>query len=264
MMKLFFQIIAVVALFFGTWFVLSRVDWLKIFKVEQASKKTEEKLGNLFWEVFSQSEKEIHNEKITLPVDSILTSICNANGIDRKEIKLHVIKSDEINAFAFPNKHLVVFTNLVADCQNEAELAGVMAHELAHIQKHHVMKKLIKEVGLSALISIASGGSSEIIRQLAKTISSTAYDRSLESEADLKAIDYLIEAHINPIPFADFLSRLGNDEGDKPNALTWISTHPDSKARAEKIIEYAAGKKQEHEPVLTKETWDKLKDEVKE
>ncbi len=266
MKKVLFQILVLVAVFYGMWFGLSKVDWLKIFKVEQASKKTEEKLGELFWEVFSKTEKEVKNKKVTLPVDSLLTKLCEANGFDRKEIKLHVIESDDVNAFAFPNKHLVVFTSLIADSRSEAELAGVMAHELAHIQKNHVMKKLIKEVGLSALISITTGGSagSEVIKSMAKTLSSTAYDRSLESEADMKAVDYLIEAKIDPAPFADFLARLGKDEPEEMKHLTWISTHPESKERSEKIIESLDGLTYDTQPVLAPETWELLKEKVKE
>jgi predicted Zn-dependent protease len=263
MKKIILQIVLLIALFLAMWFSLSRVHWLKLFRIEQVSKKTEEKLGDLFWEVFSKSQKEIHRKQIISPVDSILVRICEANHIDPKEIKLHVLESEEVNAFALPDNHLVIFSGLLSDCQNEAELSGVMGHELAHMRLNHVMKKLVKEIGLSALIAITTGNrGNEIIKEAAKTLSSTAYDRKLESQADLKAVDYLIKADINPEPFADFLYRLAENEGDETNHLTWISTHPESKERAEKIIEYQKGKKQEHRPILSEKTWKDLKNEL--
>ncbi len=264
MKKALLQAIVLAALFFAVWYGLSRIDWLKLFKIEHISSKTEEQVGDILWDAFSQSEDEVSNTKITLPVDSILTRLCKANGINRSEIKLHVIKSDQVNAFAFPNKHMVVFTALINDCENESELAGVMAHELAHIHKNHVTQKLIKEVGLTTLISITSGNAGgAIIKRMLKTLSSTAYDRKLETEADLTAVDYLVKANINPEAFADFLERLADSEPEIVSDMTWMSTHPDSRKRALKILEVSEKKHHENSPILAPETWQEVKDQVK-
>jgi len=69
-------------------------------------------------------------------------------------------------------------------------------------------------------------------------LSSSAYDRELETEADLTAVDYLIKAGIGPEPFANFLYRLGDESKVVPKQIYWISTHPESKERAEKMIEH--------------------------
>ena len=149
MKKIVFQIVVIVSLFFSLWFVLSKIDWMGIFKVEQATQTTEKKLGDLLWDLYNKAEKEIKSEKANLPLDSILSKICNSNNIDKSQIKLHLINSDEINAFALPNKHLVINSGLILACENEAELCGVISHEIAHMELNHVMKKLIKEVCLS-------------------------------------------------------------------------------------------------------------------
>lgn len=127
------------------------------------------------------------------------------------------------------------------------------------------MKKLIKEIGLSVLISMTTGkGGSEIIKETAKMLSSSAFDRNLEKEADIKAVDYLVKAKINPEPFANFLYKLSDKENETTKYLTWISSHPDSKERAEYIIEYSKDKKTKYEAVMTMETWDKLKEKLRE
>lgn len=264
MKKLIIQGLITTLLFFGTWYALTQIDWVQIFKVQQVTDKTEQKLGELFWEVFKKSEKEIKNTHVVNSVDSIVTQICKANNIDRNKLKIHVIDKDEINAFALPNGHLIIYSSLILNSDNQEELAGVICHETAHIELNHVMKKLVKEVGLSVLISMTTGnGGAQVIKETAKMLSSSAFDRNLEKEADIKAVDYLVNADINPEPFADFLYKLSGSEHEVTKYLTWFSTHPDSKERAEHIIEYSKGKLTEYKPILSNETWTILKAALK-
>jgi predicted Zn-dependent protease len=186
-----------------------------------------------------KTETEITSDSVTTPIDSMLIRICASNSIDRKKIKLHLLLKDEINAFALPNNHLVVYSGLISACENESELCGVISHELAHIKKNHVMNKLVKEIGLSVLISMSAGnGNAETIKAAIKKLSSSAYDRKLKTEADLNAINYLINANIDPEPFANFMYRLSDETKNIPSQIFWISSHPESKERAEKIIEH--------------------------
>ena len=259
MKKIFIHGLLIIAMFFSTWFALQQVDWITIFKVEQNTKKTEEKLGDLFWEIYKENDDEISNPFIINAVDSIVNKICDKNDIDREYIKLHIVQKDIVNAFALPNGHLVIYSNLIINCDNPEELSGVIAHEIAHIELNHVMNKLIREVGLSVLISTAAGNNStEMIKGIAKLLSSSAFDRKLEEEADINAVDYMSMAHINPKPFADFLYKLSNEENELTEYLSWLSTHPESKERAEYIIEYCETKTLIIEPVIEEGTWDKL------
>jgi predicted Zn-dependent protease len=264
MKKPIIQGLITMLLFFGTWYVLTQIDWMKIFKVQQVTDKTEQKLGELFWEVFKKSEKEVKNTLVVNSVGSIVTQVCKTNKIDRSKLKIHILDKEDVNAFALPNGHLIIYSGLILNSDNQEELIGVVCHEIAHIELNHVMKKLVKEIGLSVLISITTGNSgAEVIRETAKMLSSSAFDRSLEKEADIKAVDYLVNANINPEPFADFLYKLSDTEHEAIKYLTWISTHPDSKDRAEYIIEYSKGKEKEYKSILSNETWAKLKAELK-
>ena len=240
MRKLFIELIVSVGLLLGTWLILSQVDWMKLFKIEQTTKSTEEKVGDLFWDLLKKSETEITTTSAVSVIDSMVTFVCEKNAIDRSQIKVHLLHKDEINAFALPHHHLVVYSGLINACENQQELYGVLCHEIAHMEKNHVMNKLVKEIGLSVLISISTGnGNAEVIRNGLKQLSSSAYDRKLETEADLTAVEYLIKAGIDPQPFANFLYRLGDETKNLPQQIYWISTHPESKARAEAIINEA-------------------------
>jgi beta-barrel assembly-enhancing protease len=263
MKKTIIQGLAIIALFFTTWFFLIQIDWIKFLKIQKITDKTEEKLGELFWSIFQKSEKENKNPFVVNSVDSIVTKICSANKIDRKLINVHILNKDDINAFALPNGHLIIYSGLIVNSDNQEELSGVICHEIAHIKLNHVTKKLVKEIGLSTLISMTTGNTgSEVIKKTAKMLSSSAFDRSLEKEADIKAVDYLVKAKINPEPFANFLFKLSDKENESTKYLTWVSTHPDSKARAEYIIEYSRNKKGIYEIILTNDTWENLKNKL--
>lgn len=261
MKRLVLQSLILITLFGGCWFALKKINWLALFEIEKLNKKTEEKLGDLVLTQIRKSKTEVRDEKITLPIDSLLSKICSSNGINRNEIKLHIINNDEKNALALPDKRIVIFSGLLLECKNEAELSGVIAHELAHIESNHITKKIIKELGLSTLASITSG-SVEVLKKISKLLSSTAYDRALEKEADLKAVDYLAKSKIDAKFFADFLSRISDQETNKSNLLNWVSTHPYSKERAEYIIEYDANNTKSL-PILTEYTWLLMKETVK-
>ena len=265
MKKLLLALVVLVAVFAGIWYALSRVDWIKLFKLEQATEKTEKKLGDLLWETYSRNETEVEDPLVRKSVDSLVTRICKANGIDRNSIQLHVFEKSEVNAFAFPGGHLTVFTGLIRDMENPEELTGVISHEIAHIRLKHVMKKLTKEIGLSVLISIATGtGDGAVIGEIIKMLSSTAFDRRLEKQADLAAIDYMVKANVDPLPLADFMERLADKEEAKADEyLSWMSTHPESGARAVYIREYAGKKVSDPDPVLSAGTWKKIRESVK-
>jgi predicted Zn-dependent protease len=259
MNKVIIQGLFIVASFFLTWFALQQVDWVEVLNVKQATQKTEEKLGEIFWETVKKSEKIIKKQSVNNSVDSIVAKICTENSIDRDIIKVHIVDKDEVNAFALPGSHLVIFSGLILACDNQQELSGVICHEIAHIELNHVMKKLVKEIGLSVLISITTGNNNaETTKGVIKLLSSSAFDRSLEREADLKAVDFLVNAQINPEPFANFLYKLADNDPDQMKYLSWISTHPESKERAEEIIEYSKTKKIVTKPVLDSKTWDNL------
>jgi beta-barrel assembly-enhancing protease len=262
--RVFVQFILLAALLFGAWFGLSKVNWVGVFGVKKITESTEEKVGDLIWEFFNKSEKEIKDKEIVAKVDSILSQICKKNKIDRKKIKFHVLKKDEVNAFALPANRLIIFSGLIDACENEEELAGVMGHELAHIEKQHVMKKLVKEIGLSVLVSMSTGGGGDAVREAARLLSSSAFDRNLEREADRTSVDYLVNAEIDPEPFANFLYRLSTEGPSLPKQLSWLNTHPDSEERAKLIIEYIGEREIEKNKVLYEGSWENLKRQLKE
>lgn len=252
-----------VILFFGLWFSLSQINFVSFFKIEERSATIEHKLGDMIWDNIAHSENVITNDSITNALDKLLKPICDANNIDRNSLKIHIVEKDEVNAFALPNNHLVVYTGLITDCKKQEALQGVLGHEIAHIQNNHVMKKLSKEIGLTVILSASTGGKGgQVLQQIFQTLSSTAYDRTLEKEADITSVDYLLKANINPEPMADFMYELAQKE-QMPNAFSWIATHPESEERAKYILQYIKDKKFKKEQTLSDQNWKLFQKQVK-
>lgn len=265
MNKIILQGLLTVAIFFGAWVGLKQIDWVTLFKVEETANKTEEKLGEMLLDFF-EKEADINTDIfVKNTIDSIVTKICDANNIDRKSLKVHVHNKDEINAFALVDGHLVIYSGLILNAESQEELSGVIGHEIAHIELNHVMQKLVKEVGLSVLISVTTGGTgADVIGETAKMLTSSAFDRNLEKEADIKAVAYLIKAKIDPAPLANFMYRLALEQKSNPKFLRWVSTHPESKDRALYILEHSKDEETTYEPVVTEKTWAQLKEVLKE
>jgi predicted Zn-dependent protease len=245
--------------FFGLFLVLSQVDFVSIFHVKEIRSSSENKIGDLIWDEIESSGKIITNDSITATLDKLIAPICEESNIKRDSLKIHIVANDDVNAFALPDNHLVVYTGLIKECKNQEAMQGVLGHEIAHIANNHVMKKLSKEIGLSVLLSTASGGKGgAIIKEILKSLSSSAYDRTLEKEADITSVEYLLKADINPAPFADFMFELAQQK-NLSDSFYWISSHPESEDRAKYILDYLKGKKYKKIPTISENNWDNYK-----
>ncbi len=262
-MKILFKALIILTILAGTWFALSQIDFVKLLKIKTNQSTFEKKIGNLVWEDIKQKQDVVKDDSIAKYIQKLLTPICKKNNIEQDSLKVFIVQNPEINAFALPDNYLVVNSGLIEASKNPEALLGVLGHEIAHIEHKHVMKKLSKEIGLSVLLSIGTGTKGrELTNEVFKNLSSTAYDRNLEEEADITSVDYLINANINPVPFADFLYELSLNESDGLN-LTWLETHPDSEERSKYILDYIKDKKIKKDKISNSKEWENLKNKVR-
>ncbi|HTO36693.1 MAG TPA: hypothetical protein VLZ72_10670, partial [Flavobacterium sp.] len=103
-MKTLTKIFFVVLLFLGLWFGLTQIDFVKYFGIQNMSSKTEKTIGDLIWKEIERTEHIIYDNDITETLDSLLLPLCKKNGIDRNSLKIHIVRKDEVNAFAFPDR----------------------------------------------------------------------------------------------------------------------------------------------------------------
>jgi predicted Zn-dependent protease len=256
-----FWAIIILGGFVALFFWLRSIDWVGMFNIEKHTRDTEEKLGDLFWEHLGDEGDQITDSATVAAMDSLVSRICVTNSIPLEHIKVHVFRADVVNAFAMPGGHLVVNSALIEDCKTPEQLCGVLAHEIAHIQLGHVMGKLTREVGVAVLLGITTGGSdSGLLAELIATLSTKAFDREMEKEADLKAVEYLTHAQIDARPFADFLYSTNENAEESP--LRWLSTHPSSKERQDYVNQEIVKRQTETRAVIHIQTWLNLKNNI--
>lgn len=254
--KLLTEIGITVALLAALYGGFSMVDWLQVFHLKEDT--VAEKVMKLAWEIITNDKEEITAPEVVEPVDSIINHLRESNQIT-DSVDLKILYDSEVNAFATFGNRMVVYTGLLKECRNENELAGVLAHELAHLESGHVVKNMSVQMVLTMAVGMVSG-SSGTAAQLAQLLAGSAFQRSQESEADRLGIQYMEKANMKIAAFGDLMNRIVKDDALERH-LELINSHPYSKDRA--AIIYKAGKKQKTiHPLLHPETWQAMKQEV--
>ena len=155
------------------------------------------------------------------------------NSSDSRDIPFtfQVVASDEVNAFATPGGFVYVTTGLLETAENRAQLASVMAHEIAHINERHGiegLKQAVAAQGIANTVGVDSNTLAQMAYQLAVDLPQS---RSFEYEADRSGLEILQQAGYPPQAFANFLAKLEGGGGTPE----FIRTHPTSKNRIEAI-----------------------------
>src|SRR5579863_2830050 len=146
---------------------------------------------------------------------------------------IKVIDSEEVNAFALPGGFFFVNSGLILKADNEAELAGVMAHEIGHVAARHGTRQAtrgeIAQLGMIPLIFMG-GWTGYGIYQAASVLVPVGFlkfSRAMESEADLLGLEYMYKTGYDPTAFVDFFEKIETLEKRKPGTISKVfSTHP--------------------------------------
>lgn len=174
-------------------------------------------------------------------------------------LEIRIANFDMVNAVALPGGKVVIFRGLIDKADSPDELAGVLAHEIGHVRKRHVMQSLLRQFGLSIVLGGANGQAGQALN----TLASLTYSRSAEEEADRFSIERMRAANISPLPTAAFFARLGRDEkklGEtSKTALTYVSSHPLSLQR-EAAFRTSAAPGARFTPALDAAPWRALRD----
>ena len=146
---------------------------------------------------------------------------------------IKVLDSEEVNAFALPGGFFFVNSGLILKADNESELAGVMAHEIAHVAARHGTRQATRGaiVNYATIPLIFMGGwTGYAIRQgagLAIPMGFLAFTRGFEAEADMLGLEYMYKTGYDPTSFVDFFEKIQTLEKKKPGTLSKVfSTHP--------------------------------------
>lgn len=205
-----------------------------------------------------QKVKQTYGEFVTGPIADYVSRVGEkvAANTERSDVryKFFVIDSPIVNAFAVPGGYIYVSRGLLALANSEAELAGVMAHEIGHITARHAAERMSHGVlvGLGAAILSAATGS-DAVGQAANVGSELyikSYSRTQEDQADELGVRYLTRAGYDPRSMATFLKNLDAQtkldlkiagQGEGATGFSYFSTHPVTTDRVAHAARLAAG-----------------------
>jgi predicted Zn-dependent protease len=151
--------------------------------------------------------------------------------------QVKIIRDDNVlNAFCTPGGYIYVYTGLIKYLDNEAQLAGVLGHEIAHADLRHVTDQLTEQYGVSLLLSLLLGQNASVLGDIALGLSGLAFSRADESQADEYSVIYLCPTDYTAYGAAGFFEKIEASGGvDIPE---FLSTHPDPENRIEDIYLY--------------------------
>ena len=191
-------------------------------------------------QIGAQTAAEV-NQQLPVVGDAAINQYINqlgnqiARNVERKfNYRFYVVNINQVNAFALPGGFVYINRGVIERADNVSELAGVLAHEIAHVELRHGAENIERaqraNVGLSlayVLLGRAPSGAEEALINVGGTAVFAKYGREAEDEADATAIPLLMRAGIDPNGLLTFFKELLDERQRSPNALEqWFSTHP--------------------------------------
>lgn len=210
------------------------------------SLETEIKIGKQYSMQVDNSVKMVQDPVVNEYVNRIGQNLVR-NSDAKVPFTIKVIDSDEINAFALPGGFFYVNSGLILAADEEAELAGVMAHEIAHVCARHAMRQMtratIAQIGTIPLIFVGGGIGYGIYEAagLGLPLTFMKFQRNFEAEADYLGLQYMYKTGYDPQAFISFFEKIQAKEKKKPGAIAKaFASHPQTPDRIEKSQEEIA------------------------
>ncbi len=207
-------------------------------------------LGDWAVDAISQDWEFCTNPKAHAALEKIVNKLEVASG-GGFDYRVRVVRDYDVNAMAAPGGNIVVLSGLLESAETPEEVAGILAHEMAHVTERHGTAMITKEIFLSLLFTIAGRDRHGI----GHDIVAAHMTRDQERDADFKGSLYLNRAGISVSGLRTFFERLARKDAES-KVLSFLHSHPDSSERALALKDAPGFQPQ---PLLTKKEWKSLK-----
>ena len=230
------------------------------------SQKKEIQLGAQFAQMFEETARLVEDPVVTEYIDRLGQEIVKHSDAEVPFV-IKVVDTDEVNAFALPGGYLYVNKGLILEADNESELAGVLAHEIAHVTARHATERMSKAqlLQFAALPALFVGGglAGYGIQNglgLGVNLAVLGITRKSEAEADQLGTQYLWNSGYDPHGFITFFEKLEAREKDKPGKFaSFFRTHPTPESRIGKVQKEISFLPRKDEYVLSGSEFERVK-----
>jgi len=175
-------------------------------------------------------EGEVVTDKVLKSAVRSIVDRLSKPGTDGFHFEVRIVDAPIVNAFALPGGPIVVYTGLLRAAKSPEQVAGVLAHEMAHVTRRHGMQRIAQSVGVIALVQLLAGdvsGLAAVGVELVRDGAINSYSREQESDADADGVERMLRTHLDPRALADFFELLKSREPGLPTVAAWLGTHPD-------------------------------------
>ncbi len=207
-------------------FLLVSPEEEKLMGAEQ-SQQVEKELGQ------SVKDQQLQNY-----INSVGQNIAKISHTPDAGFSYKAIDHQSVNAFALPGGYIYITTGLLKVLNNEAQLAGVLAHETAHVTARHIAQQITRNIIIDAGFGVAgSQASSSAVRvaNIVRQLEGMSFTREQERQADEVGLDYLVKAGYTPFGMTETMEILQNESGSR--TIEFLSTHPNPENRIGYLVE---------------------------
>lgn len=218
--------------------------------VSRISPQFEQQVGNDLMAELKQTETFTQDPKLIAKLDRAVAPLINALPKSQIQYQFYIVEDPTANAFALPGGHVLVTARLLELADRPEQIAGVVAHEIAHVTQKHGFRKIISSLGPYLIFRVFLGNSAGVlgvVGESSELLVNQSFSQEYELEADDVGWQSLVAAHIDPRGLPDMLRKLEAEQVKLAAAMPQLhafSSHPATEKRIRRLDA----------------KWDKLKD----
>lgn len=256
--KMFRDLLILILSGIAVWAILTLVfkddEFDEVISVQQ-----EEKIGDKVVEFLQKKPdyKKLNNTSLDSAVLLIKARLIEQVGLTDYNYNIVVVENSAINAITLPGGNIFIFKGLVEFADSPDEIAAVVAHEIGHVEKRHIVKKIIREFSVSVLLN-GFNTNELLIGDISRTLVSNSFSRKDEEEADEYALKLMADSGIEPYAMASFFRKLNQKYSYNEN-LEMLYTHPNTNSRIKSAETYELPEGFKSNPILNKGCWERIK-----
>ena len=194
----------------------------------------DEKIGKLALDSMDLEGAPVKDKVIVDAVKAMVARLEPHSELKGLTFEVRVMDSPQVNAFCLPGGKIVIYTGLLRKAKTAEQVAGVLSHEMSHAIKRHGLQRVTQSLGIVVAFEVLIGDVGGLVAlgvELGKSAALTRYSREHEIEADITGVGMLHAAAIDPLELAGFFEMLKDEGNELPDAIAWLSTHPQHEVR---------------------------------